>query len=172
MRFNYFCKMKNAEVIVLLGGNEGNVLNTFITAKKLIIKNIGFIEKESSIYRSPSWGFESSKPFLNQVISVQTNLSSSEVLHYLMQIETKLGRIRDSKSIGYTNRTIDLDILYRADQVLKLAQLQIPHPAIPERRFTLLPLVEILPDFKHPILNISQMEMLKQCGDNSEVIRI
>lgn len=170
--FNYFCKMKNAEVIVLLGGNQGDVKSTFLTAKQHITNNIGVIVAESGLYQSPPWGFESSSPFLNQVISIQTELSSLEVLTQLLEVETKLGRIRDPKAKGYTNRPIDLDILYRGNEVLQVKDLQIPHPAIAERKFTLLPLVEISPDFMHPILNISQSEMLQRCSDKSDVTRL
>lgn len=164
--------MKNAEVIVLLGGNEGDVKNTFIAAKKLIRKHIGTITKESSLYQSPPWGFESSNPFLNQVISIKTDLSSLNTLKQLLTVETELGRVRDPKAEGYANRPIDLDILYRGNEVLRIKDLEIPHPAIQDRRFTLLPLVEILPDFKHPNLHISQLEMLTLCNDKSEVTRL
>lgn len=164
--------MEKTDVFILLGGNLGNVESTFQSAKNAIKNSIGVITKESSMYQSPAWGFESTNPFLNQVIQVTTQLPAKEVLKKLLGIETHLGRFRDVNAIGYTNRPIDLDILYYGNAQINTAILTIPHPAIAERKFTLLPLQEIAPNLIHPFLQITQTELLKQCKDFSSVTKL
>ncbi|MEY3452034.1 MAG: hypothetical protein RL711_1862 [Bacteroidota bacterium] len=81
-------------------------------------------------------------------------------------IEKELGRIRHKR---WTERTIDIDILYFNDDIIDSASLTVPHPEIQNRRFTLVPMCEISPDFIHPIFNQTQTELLKSCGDELKV---
>ena len=112
---------------------------------------------------------QSTQWFLNQVVEVETKLEPAEVMESLILIEEELGRTRKlGTDVGYQSRTIDLDILYYDDKVIQEAQLEIPHPRLHLRRFTLLPLVEIAEHLKHPIFQHTQLELLASCQDQGE----
>lgn len=158
-------------VHLLLGGNLGTVETTF----QKVIHELEALEckiiKSSGLYESPPWGFEAEQSFLNQVLLISTSLSPQELLKTTQIIENKLGRTRDIESKGYTSRNIDIDILYYDDITLELNHLKIPHPQIQNRRFTLLPLVEISSGFMHPIFQKSNNELLEICNDHSTVTK-
>lgn len=82
-------------------------------------------------------------------------------------IEAQLGRLREGK--GYSSRIIDIDILLYGNEIISKKSLQIPHPLIQDRRFTLVPLCEIAPEMVHPVLRKTFRELLKECKDESEV---
>lgn len=164
--------MQQQDVYILFGGNEGNVKESFLEAEKWIQKRIGTITSKSSIYASPPWGFQSSLDFLNQVIAVQTGCTPNKVLEHLLHIETLLGRNRTSKAPTYSNRPIDLDILYFGNAIVREHALEIPHPRLHLRRFTLAPLAEIAPNLVHPTLHQTQQQLLHQCPDHGKVTRL
>jgi 2-amino-4-hydroxy-6-hydroxymethyldihydropteridine diphosphokinase len=154
---------------LILGGNRGNRREIFSTAIDLVTSEIGVIKAVSSHYESESWGFIS-EVFMNQVIKIETNLSPTELLNRIQHIESKLGRIR--KTSDYEGRTIDIDILYYGEMVINTPDLTVPHPRIAERRFVLVPLAEIEPDFKDPVSGLTAQAMLEKCPDNLQVKRI
>ena len=158
------------KVILLTGGNAGDRFDFLNQAKNDIRNKIGEIVKESAIYESVPWGFESEQDFLNQVIIITTEYSPTEVLHKCQEIENELGRIRKSKQ--YSSRTIDIDILFFNNEIVDLPDLTIPHKQLHKRRFTLEPLAEIAPDYIHPVLNKTIVEILKNCRDSSEVKKL
>ncbi|WP_338766857.1 2-amino-4-hydroxy-6-hydroxymethyldihydropteridine diphosphokinase [Bernardetia sp. ABR2-2B] len=161
-------------IFLLLGGNLGDREATISEAKKYISLQIGNIEKESSLYQTAAWGVENQPSFLNQVIEISTLLSAQEILFQIEEIEKKLGRKRYQK---WYARTIDIDILYYENEILeeeendskKQKDLKIPHPFLHQRRFTLVPLVEIAPYFVHPILEKTNKELLEICLDKLPV---
>ena len=106
---------------------------------------------------------------MNQAILIETNLSPSILLITLKDIEKELGRVETSK---WGPRIIDIDILFYGNQTVDLPDLKIPHPYMQERRFTLVPMVEIAPGFLHPVLGKTMEGLLRDCGDNSEVRKI
>jgi 2-amino-4-hydroxy-6-hydroxymethyldihydropteridine diphosphokinase len=156
-------------IYLLLGGNIGNVSNTFIKSKSLINQNIGEIRKCSKLYKSAPWGFTSKDQFLNQVLEVSSTLSYSDILEQSQKIENELGRIRSENVRGFESRIIDIDILYFNSEIINEEKLTIPHYALHKRRFTLLPLSEIAPNFVHPQLLLNSIELLEKCTDNSTV---
>ena len=158
-------------VILLLGSNLNGPLQFLIKAKDQIINKIGPVIKESSIYESEPWGFEDPNVFLNQVITVDSKLSASEILYIIHQIEESLGRKRNMRG-GYKSRTIDIDILFFGDQVIENKELMIPHKLMHKRKFTLLPLQEIEPNMVHPVLNKTITELVNDCEDTSDVNRL
>jgi 2-amino-4-hydroxy-6-hydroxymethyldihydropteridine diphosphokinase len=85
----------------------------------------------------------------------------------LLEIEAQIGRKRFEK---WGERIIDIDILFYSDKVISTENLLIPHPEIQNRRFTLIPLAEIAPDFIHPVSNKTVAELLAECPDKLEVI--
>ena len=80
----------------------------------------------------------------------------------LLEIETELGRVRHPEKAGYCSRTVDLDILYYGDQIINTEKVTVPHPRLHLRKFALMPLCEIIPDFLHPIFNLSQTQLLEK----------
>jgi len=155
------------QVYLLIGGNLHDRFELIAKAKKSISEKIGTIAKESSIYETAPWGFTAEQNFLNQVILLNTDLSAHKVLKLCLEIEMDLGRERLLK--GYQSRTMDIDILFYNDEIIYDKQLIIPHERLHQRRFTLEPLVEIAPNYIHPLLKKTLSEILKDCKDDSEV---
>ena len=143
---------------ISLGSNLGNREGYLLQAKRWLQK-IGGIPLESGIYETEPWGYHDQPKFLNQVIRFETCLGPLELLKFLKRIENRLGR---QKTILYGPRVIDLDILFYDLEVLNLPGLTIPHPAMENRAFILVPLAEIAPDMVHPVLQITIIEMLSR----------
>jgi len=153
---------------ILAGGNIP-VREDYIAEAALILQNSGIkILHCSSIYESTPWGFTAEQNFLNQVFKLSTSLSPEELLNVLLNTEQKLGRKRTNKN-GYHSRVIDLDILFYNDQIVESKNLTIPHPRIAERRFTLEPLNELIPEFVHPVIGLSIHTLLNKCQDQGKV---
>lgn len=158
------------KLILSLGGNKGNVATTFLHVEKDICNEIGKILKSSSSYKTAAWGNTNQPDFLNKVIEVDTHLSVEDCLHKVLLIEKKWGRIRTNKK--WEARTIDIDILFYNDLILNKEQLIVPHPYLQGRKFVLIPLVEILPDYNHPLLNKSLKVLLEKCVDVLDVQKV
>lgn len=156
---------------ILLGGNLGNMEATFAKACKWLEIKVGTICNKSSNYQTAPWGFESNLPFLNQVVKLETALTPSQLMHELLSIESSLGRTRGNQ-LGYQSRTIDLDILFYNQAIIDLPHLEIPHPRLHLRRFTLLPLSEIATDYFHPTLQKTVSQLLAECEDQSEAKKL
>lgn len=157
--------------VLLMGGNLGNVPATFSQAKNLIVEQVGEIVAESSLYLSAAWGFEAEEKFYNQVLIVNTCLSAQNLLSKILEIEIFLGRMRN-RDQGYQSRTLDLDILFFNQEVIETEKLKIPHPRLHLRNFTLVPLAELIPDFIHPVLNVSIKQLLHQSTDELRVQKL
>jgi len=154
------------EIFILLGSNKGNRLEYLSTAADKIEATVGRIINKSSIYETAAWGNENQESFLNQVIEIKSGYSPEIILTKLLEIETDLGRKR---MVKWGPREIDLDILFYGQQVISLPNLTVPHPAIAERRFTLIPLNEIAPLFIHPLAKKTITQVLDECNDILEV---
>src|SRR6186713_1086129 len=151
---------------LLLGSNMGNSQEKLLTAIKNIEDNIGTVKRRSGIYRTAAWGNTNQPDFLNQVIITETALTAIEVLQQILMIEKKMGRIRTIKNAP---RIIDIDILFFNHEIISAKHLTIPHPEIPNRRFVLVPLNELSPNLKHPVLNKSIHRLLDECSDPLDV---
>jgi 2-amino-4-hydroxy-6-hydroxymethyldihydropteridine diphosphokinase len=154
---------------LLLGSNQGNRVQLLTNAIDKIKRLIGTVEKVSSIYQTAAWGKIDQPNFLNQAVIVESLLKPIEVLHVIHIIELEMGRKRVTK---WGERTIDIDILYASDLILHSPNLEIPHPEIQKRRFALVPLNEIAPDFIHPILMKTTADLLSICKDTLVVSKI
>jgi len=153
-------------IYLLLGTNLGNKIKNLEKVRELLVSNRVTIKRESSIYETAAWGIEDQPTFLNQVLEIETAKTPDKLLALTKEIEMKMGRVRMEK---WGERLIDIDILYYGDSIVNQDDLQIPHPEIQNRRFTLVPLVEIAPNFVHPQLLVSQVALLKACEDKLEV---
>jgi len=147
---------------ILTGTNLGNRKLNLQTAVQLIEQFCGKIFSASSIYETAAWGLTDQPDFLNQVICIQTNQAPTELLKNLLEIENQMGRKR---IIKYGPRIIDLDILIIGNLKIDTPDLIVPHPALPDRRFALIPLAEIAGSILHPNFGKSIQELLDQCKD-------
>lgn len=147
----------------------GDKNEIFAQACLLINNRCGRIVAVSSAYESEPWGFEAEEWFLNRLIVVETDLEPEEMLRQLLEIEKELGRVRHPEAEGYTSRTADLDILYFGNRITVSDNLIVPHPRLHQRRFALVPLCELVPDFVHPVFHLTQAELLERCPDDSTV---
>jgi len=158
------------KVYLELGGNEGNRLQYMELARNAILEKIGQIVQQSSVYETPPWGFTAEQCFYNQVVCVITELGASDLLRVALRIEKKLGRVRGTQQ--YCSRTMDIDILFYDSSVFNQDGLTIPHPRMHLRKFVLVPMCEIAPNFIHPLINKSIADLLKICSDQSEIKKL
>jgi len=150
-------------VFIALGSNIGNRARALNEASDLMPPDIIPISF-SKVYETPPWGYEDQPPFLNQVIKARTHLSPIAVLKRLKEIEQALGR---QPIFRYGPRLIDLDILFYDDLKYKSEKLTIPHPEIANRAFVLVPLMEIAPNYIHPVIHKKIVDMAAQIEVNS-----
>lgn len=154
------------ELIVGTGSNLGDRLAHLTRAALELEAFFGLAAGKSSIVESEPWGFDGNG-FLNQILVFNTDTIAEDCMHELLRIEAKMGRTREEE--GYSNRTIDLDIIAYAEQTIVSPQLQVPHPLMFERRFVLQPLAQIRPEWIHPIFQKSSSELLDLCIDPGTV---
>ncbi len=151
---------------LLLGSNMGNSKKQLSKAIIQIEKQIGCITRRSGIYATAAWGNTAQPDFLNQVIIVDTELTAIQTMQSILRIEKKMGRIRTIKNAP---RSIDIDILFFNKEMIELEQLTVPHPQIQNRRFVLVPLNQLSPNFKHPVLKKNIHQLFIHCKDKLNV---
>ncbi len=117
----------------------------------------------SAIVESEPWGFESEHRFLNLGVSLDSDLSPQAMLERIHEIERRLGSgaHRDSRG-GYIDRLVDIDIVAVDDQVIDTPALQVPHAHLAERDFFLRPMMQLAPDWRHPVTGLTAGEMLSR----------
>lgn len=152
-------------IYLLLGTNLGDKRLNLKRARDKISRHSSIL-RTSAIYQSKAWGKTDQPEFYNQVIEIDTSLSSEDLLIRLLSAEEEMGRKRIEK---WGPRLIDIDILLYRQDVVNLPQLTVPHPEIANRRFTLLPLYELAPGLMHPVLQKKVSELLQACPDLLEV---
>jgi 2-amino-4-hydroxy-6-hydroxymethyldihydropteridine diphosphokinase len=150
-----------------LGSNLGDKLGYMQRSVNLLREAFGEALLMSSVYETEGWKVENHPTYLNAVICFNTLLPPEEVLEKVLTIEKKQGRIRTPGSVD--PRTIDIDLLFYNNMILKKENLIIPHPLLKYRKFVLLPLAEIMGDYLHPELGVSINELLERCEDLSGV---
>lgn len=160
--------------IVSVGSNIGDGIHNIQQAYKSIQAEIGEIKLFSSFYESTPWGFEAEQNFVNSVIVLHTHLSSKELLKNLKKIEQQMGRVKHSDG-NYHSRIIDLDVVDFDGVVINENDLIVPHPRMLERCFVLQPLLEILPNYRHPLYPTKDLQNCVQeleCSSNLKLITL
>ena len=143
-------------VYLLLGSNLGNSKEILDKAIELIGHRIGIIVSQSNNYETKPWGVTDQPNFLNLALVVHTKLKPLEILEQTQFIENQLGRIRKEK---WGARLIDIDIIFYENEIIDEPNLKVPHPLMQQRDFVLTPLAEIVPNFVHPVLGKTVLEL-------------
>ncbi len=167
--FVTFMQMADTLYFISLGANLGDCEAMLKKAAAALEHKIGPIQKKSSIYKTKAWGNTAQPDFLNQILTISSPLSPLEMLHTILEIELSLGRKRFEK---WGPRLIDIDLLYGSDLVVQSDEITLPHPEIANRLFILIPLVEVAPDFVHPIVGKTNKQLLDACTDSLTVSRL
>jgi 2-amino-4-hydroxy-6-hydroxymethyldihydropteridine diphosphokinase len=153
-------------IYLLLGSNIGNSKASLAKAITQIEKNIGNVIRQSGLYNTAAWGNNKQPDFLNQVVVVKTKLTALQTIQTILAIEKKMGRIRTIKNAP---RIIDIDILFFNKEIIDQPELTVPHPQIQNRRFVLVPLNQLSPTLKHPLLKKTIHHLLIHCPDKLNV---
>lgn len=156
-------------VYIGIGGNLGQRQLFLKATIQRIGEYIGVVKATSSIYETAAWGMDNAPDFLNQVVSVETNLEPLKVLENCLKIERMLGRRRRGSGSGYQSRTADIDLLLYGDVILDHPSLQLPHRGIADRKFVLAPLTEIAPGYLHPVHHQTIATLHDKCSDLTPV---
>lgn len=151
-----------AIVFLSLGSNLGDRVGYLQQAASLLAASQSVkIIATSSFYESEPWQMNSENWFVNAIIQVSTTLTPEEMLKECQKIENLLGRNpeRRSPNGSYTDRTIDIDILFYDEKVINTPNLIIPHKFFHKRAFLIVPMLEIAQDFVHPLLKKTVAEL-------------
>ena len=156
------------DVFISIGSNLGDrVANVHKGLQAIAVQQHITLQEVSSIYETEPVGYLQQPPFMNMVCMTETDLLPKELLQVLQKIEDRLGRV---KTRHWGPRIIDLDIVLYSNLVYENHELTIPHPRLMERRFVLVPLAEISPQFVPPYKEaLSIADLLKKCPDKSNV---
>ncbi|GAB3710606.1 2-amino-4-hydroxy-6-hydroxymethyldihydropteridine diphosphokinase [Flavobacterium koreense] len=158
------------QVILSLGSNQGNRLENIEHCIDLLHREVGTVVKVSSLFESDSWGF-SSDSFYNCAVLIHTHKNPQKLLKNILKVEKKLGRVR-TESSDYQPRVIDVDMISFDDEIIESESLQIPHKHLQDRLFVLLPMMEVVSDWTHPISQKSISDILKECKDEGNCVKI
>ena len=153
-------------VFVALGTNLGDRERNLARGVRGLQERGLTITARSSVYETEPVGGPAQGAYLNAVVQAETALDPHGVLASCLGVEREAGRVRGEPNAP---RTLDLDLLLYGALVLRTAGLDVPHPRLHERRFVLVPLTEIAPGVRHPVLGLTAAEMAAACPDSSAV---
>jgi len=158
-----------AQAYLGLGSNMGDRQATLAAAIETLGRGPLRLVSRSSLYRTDPVEVVDQAEFINQVVALETGLEPAALLACCLKIEEGLGRVRERDK---GPRILDIDLLLHGDVVIRSEGLEVPHPRLHLRRFVLVPLVEIAPEVRHPVLGLTAREMLQRCPDRSRVDRV
>jgi 2-amino-4-hydroxy-6-hydroxymethyldihydropteridine diphosphokinase len=156
------------QVIVGLGANLADPAGKIRSALARLARFVDVLSV-SSLYRSEPVGYRDQPEFRNAVLIGETGLGPHELLEAVRGVEAELGRER---SLPNRPRAIDIDILSHGDTLLDSPRLVLPHPRMHQRGFVLVPLLEIAPDWVHPVLGATVSELVEMAGPLERIERV
>jgi 2-amino-4-hydroxy-6-hydroxymethyldihydropteridine diphosphokinase len=157
-----------ATIFLSLGSNIGDRAGNLNAAIAALAEAGVRVRKVSAFYETEPVDYLQQGWFLNCVVEGETELPAGTLLTRLREIEMRMG---SKKAIAKGPRILDIDILLYGDETIATPELQVPHPRMTQRRFVLVPLVEIAPELKHPSWHAIAAELLAATTDRSEVRR-
>jgi len=152
-----------------LGSNLGNRMAFLRSGRDTLVDQSGIVLiRAAGVYETKAVGGPPESPlFLNTALQIETSLDPPQLLATCMAVEDEFGR---SRPVRWSPRTLDIDILFYADQVICEESLTIPHPRLQERAFVLAPLREIAPDLRHPLLEQTITALAAGCAGVEELV--
>jgi 2-amino-4-hydroxy-6-hydroxymethyldihydropteridine diphosphokinase len=153
--------------VIALGANLGDRLAALAEAVNRI-RDLGEVVAVSPLYDTDPVGYADQPRYLNGVLLLETTgLSPETLLDGFQQIEHDLGRIR---TFPNAPRTLDLDLLFFGDQIIRTDRLIVPHPRLHERAFVLVPLADLVPDLVHPLQGLTVRDLLRALPDRGGIV--
>ena len=159
-------KLEIDNIFLGLGSNQGDRELNLKNSINLLNSRVGKVLNTSGIYESEPWGVKNQNYFLNQVIEIETHFDPNDLLNICKNIEYDMGR---KPEIRWGKRVIDIDILYYQSKVINQENLKIPHKLMQDRKFVMIPLNDLNENHLHPILKITNKEILNKCIDSCNV---
>jgi 2-amino-4-hydroxy-6-hydroxymethyldihydropteridine diphosphokinase len=152
------------KLVLSLGSNLGNRYAYLQQAIVAINEAFDTVSLVAQFYETPPWGDTSQSRFINTAVLLETTLSPERCIALLQKIEITLGRTKTRK---WGPRSIDIDILFYENEILLHEDLVIPHPHLQNRAFVLAPLSDLIPTYRHPLLEKTMTELLMGLNNNT-----
>ncbi|MBW1682395.1 MAG: 2-amino-4-hydroxy-6-hydroxymethyldihydropteridine diphosphokinase [Deltaproteobacteria bacterium] len=149
-----------------LGDREENCLGA---VDRMVRMPACRVTGRADLFQTEPVGVRDQDWFVNTVVRLDTALDAKTLLKGLLRIETDMGRVRRKR---WDARTIDLDILLFGERTIDEPDLRVPHPLLHERRFVLVPLVQLAPELRHPVLGASMRELLARLPEKGQAVTV